>query len=351
VNVHAIDSGAPTSSEGALSGRADEVYSMDVPANAIVSATLELPSDSQISGRVELRDAAYKLVAGVNVASGAYAATLRTFVPAAGAGRYFLVVSDRNFQTSDTRLGFTLKTSVSPVTVVGPVAARATEGSTGSVAPDASTWFAVYAGNDEKLEVTVEPDATVEAHAVAWPLTLGRQIGEASSGAPGGAAVLPQLLTQASSAILVEVTAPQAGQVAVRALGVDAAAFFESEPNNSSGQANSLVPDGAGHAEVAGFMPDSTDKDYFVVVVQGAGALAMTAETHAGVWGGKMDTIVEIQDATGSQLARNDDHGGSMLSLVTTPVAQGVYYLAVSRFSYSAGEYDGTDYILTVDVQ
>ena len=106
------------------------------------------------------------------------------------------------------------------------------------------------------------------------------------------------------------------------------------EPNNTSATATDAT---AGGTYTASLCP-TTDLDYYMVTAEAGGTISLeTNEITSSSYG--TDTYLRLYDATGSQLAYNDDGGDGYTSLISYAVTTaGNYYFEVSVASYSAGD-------------
>ena len=106
------------------------------------------------------------------------------------------------------------------------------------------------------------------------------------------------------------------------------------EPNDSLAQATAVVPQ-AGAASFSATVGDgaqvASDVDLFRVSL--AAGQALTMDIAARTIGSQLDSFLRLFDATGRELARNDDHEGWLDSYLvfTAPVA-GTYFVGVSGY-------------------
>jgi subtilisin family serine protease len=110
------------------------------------------------------------------------------------------------------------------------------------------------------------------------------------------------------------------------------------EPNDSIGTATAITLS-SGAASVSGTIGDGTygaaDVDFYAVSVA-AGAV-LTVDIDAATLGSSLDSYVRVFNASGAQVAFNDDAGGSYDSLVTYSAAtSGTYFIGVSSYGNSS---------------
>ena len=110
------------------------------------------------------------------------------------------------------------------------------------------------------------------------------------------------------------------------------------EPNDSLVQATAVTPV-AGAARFEAVIGDgaygSGDVDLFRVLL--AAGQQLTADIAARTTGSALDSYLRVFDATGRELASNDDFGGSLDSDLTfTAATTGTYFVGVSGYGNSA---------------
>jgi subtilisin family serine protease len=115
------------------------------------------------------------------------------------------------------------------------------------------------------------------------------------------------------------------------------------EPNDSIGTAIT-IPLSSGTATVSGSIGDGTyaaaDVDIYAVMVGAGGVLTVDIDAATLATPSSLDSYVRVFNASGVQVAFNDDAAGSLDSLVTyTAPTSGTYYVGISSYgnsSYSA---------------
>ena len=115
------------------------------------------------------------------------------------------------------------------------------------------------------------------------------------------------------------------------------------EPNDSVGTAT-LVTLSAGAATVTGTIGDGTyaaaDVDIYAVTVAAGSVLSVDIDAATLATPSSLDSYVRVFNASGTQVAFNDDAAGSLDSFVTYTVpTSGTYYVGISSYgnsSYSA---------------
>ena len=115
------------------------------------------------------------------------------------------------------------------------------------------------------------------------------------------------------------------------------------EPNDSIGTAIT-IPLSSGEATVSGTIGDGTyaaaDVDIYAVTVAAGGVLTVDIDAATLATPSSLDSYVRVFNASGTQVAFNDDAAGSLDSLVTYTVpTSGTYYVGISSYgnsSYSA---------------
>lgn len=330
----------PVERTGSLAETGNNVFSVNLTANALLEVEVTLGTSSQIAPLLEIRNARYETVASVQ------GTRIGLFGTPLTAGRYYVAFSDRTFSATKTRLDYTLRAAQTAVIPVGPVPAGTNSEVTGTIVDGRPLWFAVYAGNDERLSITVIPQENADVALGVWPVDLKRPIAESASAAAGIVERASNILVRAGDVRLAKVTGP-AGPVTVVASATESHSQWEREPNDNQAQAN-LLSFSNGHAEIAGMMTSISDYDSFQVRVFARATL--TAATLPGVLGGRIDTRLYLMNGTGTQLLSNDDiGGGNDLSLLTRVVDPGTYYLRVERWT-GYPPFDGEDYMLSVDL-
>jgi subtilisin family serine protease len=110
------------------------------------------------------------------------------------------------------------------------------------------------------------------------------------------------------------------------------------EPNDSLAQATVVTPV-AGAARFDAVIGDgaygSGDVDLFSVSL--AAGQQLTADIATGTAGSSLDSYLRVFDATGRELASNDDFGGAVDSYLTyTAAAAGTFFVGVSGYGNSA---------------
>jgi subtilisin family serine protease len=114
----------------------------------------------------------------------------------------------------------------------------------------------------------------------------------------------------------------------------------ESEPNNNSTSANRLVINGY----VAGQITNPDVGDYYLLQIPIAGTyyLETTGIVGSCGFGLELDTVLTLFDAQGGVLASNDDTtfpSSERCSAITRALTAGTYYLRVTGFGTSQGQY------------
>ena len=115
------------------------------------------------------------------------------------------------------------------------------------------------------------------------------------------------------------------------------------EPNDSTGTAIAITLS-SGVATVSGTVGDGTfsvaDVDIYAVTVAVGGVLTVDIDAATLATPSSLDSYVRVFNASGTQVAFNDDAAGSLDSLVTYTVpTSGTYYVGISSYgnsSYSA---------------
>jgi hypothetical protein len=121
----------------------------------------------------------------------------------------------------------------------------------------------------------------------------------------------------------------QAPVVDEQSESVDSAySYWESEPNNSMGQAQEIA---LGDAVGAMFSPADSDNDYFKFYVAQSGT-AILIDTDLGE--SEADTTVTLYNISGRELGQNDDADG-LNSMLYRVVLAGWYYIEVENYQYN----------------
>jgi hypothetical protein len=333
----------PRTDSSVLDDAEGKVYSLEITGAALLDVSLVLPSGSHVDPLIELRDARYALVGS------AQKTTFQRYLGAAEAGRYYVVVKDRVVRATDTNLAYDLTAALSPVRQLGPVGIGRMESFEGTLEDGAHQWFAVVAGNDAALSVSVVPGALVAATLELWPPTFNAEIATAGSAVRGTRVEIPGVIVQAGGVLLAKVKG-DAGAFSIDAAAAETIATFEAEPNDTSETATQLSFDASDHALGVGFMETNSEVDYFQITVAGSSSVTLAAETKRGIWNGLIDTRLSLVRPDGTTIASNDDiGGGNDLSRISTSVTPGTYLLVVRRWSPFAPS-DGTDYLLDVQL-
>lgn len=332
----------PFEIRGSLAGDGLDVYTVDVPGNALVGLEMVPRSGTQITPRLELRDARYQLLATAD------AFRLTRFFAAAEAGRYFVVASDTTYADAKVSLSYTMKASVSPVTAVGPVTVGPPQVASGTVGADGSAWFAVYAASDEDLAASVHPAADLDVTLSAFPSLASAPLAVVNAGAAGADERLAPRLVGSGSLLLVKVAGAAGGTFALTATATETTAVFETEPDDDAAHAVAVTLDAAGHGLAAGTLKSLDDRDFYAFTL--AAAATVTLETHVGAQGGAANTQLWLLSSTGTYMSFNDDFNGTRFSQVTQALGPGRYTARVEP-SWSARASDATDYVLTIDAR
>jgi hypothetical protein len=330
----------PFEQRGSLDTDGNDVYAVDLPGGGLLDVDAIPLTGSQIAPQIELRNAKFEVVATVKDVK------LVQYVGAAEAGRYYVVVVDRTFGPAKTSLGYFLKARRWAATVVGPVGVGASGNASGTVGADLATWYAVYAGNDEKLRVVAHPNATSDLTVSAFTQGSGKPFASANTGAAGADEALPDRLVASGNLLLVRVEAAAGAAFTLTATGLETTAVFEQEANDDQTHANRLTLDAQDHAEAAGRFDTSYDTDFYALTLDAPKTLLF--ETHPGLSGGSADTRLAVLSPAGAVVAQNDDFNGSRLAQLTTTLAAGTWYVRIQRWNAGA-PWDANDYGLTVD--
>ncbi len=112
------------------------------------------------------------------------------------------------------------------------------------------------------------------------------------------------------------------------------------EPNDSIATATAVTLS-SGRATVSGTIGDgaygTADVDLYAVTIGAGGTLAVDIDAATLTTPSQLDSYVRIFNAAGTQVAANDDSGGTLDSLVTyTQATAGTYYVGVSSYGNSA---------------
>ncbi len=112
------------------------------------------------------------------------------------------------------------------------------------------------------------------------------------------------------------------------------------EPNDSIGTATPVTLS-AGAATVTGTIGDGTyalaDVDIYAVTVAAGGVLTVDIDAATLATSSSLDSYVRVFNASGVQVAFNDDAAGSLDSLVTYTVpTSGTYYVGISSYGNSS---------------
>ena len=109
------------------------------------------------------------------------------------------------------------------------------------------------------------------------------------------------------------------------------------EPNDSIGTATAVTLS-SGAATMSGTIGDGayTTADVDIYSVNLAAGAVLTVDIDAATLGSSLDSYVRVFDASGAQVAFNDDSGGSYDSLVTfTAPSSETYFIGVSSYGNS----------------
>lgn len=331
----------PRTDSSVLDDEQGNVYSIDVEGAALLRVDLVLPTGSHLDPLIELRDDSFALVGSASKA------TFARYLAPAEAGRYYVVVKDRLVRSTDTNLTYDLTASVSQVQVLGPVGVDQTATFDGTLVEETPQWFAVVAGNDARLSVSLVPGALVAARLEIWPPSFKLAIATAGSSTPGTASTVSDLVVQAGGVLLAKVTGdPGAFSIDVEATA--SSATFEVEPNDTAATATFLPFDEQERAVGVGFMEASSEVDVYKVIVEGTAPRTLAAETKPGVWNGRIDTRLSLLREDGTTITSHDDiGGGNDLSRLSSVVEPGTYLLSIKRWG-PYPPHDGTDYLLEV---
>jgi hypothetical protein len=112
------------------------------------------------------------------------------------------------------------------------------------------------------------------------------------------------------------------------------------EPNDSIGTAIA-IPLSSGAATVSGTIGDgayaAADVDIYAVTVAAGGVLTVDIDAATLATSSSLDSYVRVFNASGTQVAFNDDAAGSLDSLVTyTAPTAGTYYVGISSYGNSS---------------
>ena len=121
----------------------------------------------------------------------------------------------------------------------------------------------------------------------------------------------------------------------------ESAAYYESEPNNSTNQANHIQSG----TSMTGNIETSNDVDYYTFAIGGNGSVALTFDYASGTPGHRL----RLYDSSNNELLNEYIYTTSAYLPLTTPwtrVAAGVYYIRVERFSNNNAN---DDYYLRYD--
>ncbi len=344
-SVHTVAMGdlsqQPFSYRSDLADGGVDVYSVDVPANALLDVTMETPSGSQIDPLIEIRDQHYRVVASGR------AFHLARFFSAGEAGHYYVVANDRTYNAGKVQEEYTLKAALLPVTLVGPLNVG-DQAALQATSPDAgASWFAVYAGNDEDLGATVHPEASVDATLSMFPQTAVDPLETSDTGGAGADETVAPRLTGSGSLLLFEVAAAAGGGFQFTASARKTEAVFETEPNDTPQTATSLPLDQNLHAVAAGTLDSITDVDDYAFTL--STSLTITATVYPGLRGGTPQVLVGITNSGGGYYALADSGNGTYLATASVALPPGTYYAEV-RYDWSVATASGpADYVLTVD--
>ncbi len=149
--------------------------------------------------------------------------------------------------------------------------------------------------------------------------------GDATIGIPGrrfawaGSAAAPTVFTAAS------------GGTAIQTAGIAIGVPLESEPNDAIASANPLSVNGYVTGQI--YAPDVADYYQVLIPAQGTYSFQTYGVTGACGWGIELDTKIQLYNSSGGSVASNDDSNGFAgpnCSLITTSLAAGTYYVAVT---------------------
>jgi hypothetical protein len=138
---------------------------------------------------------------------------------------------------------------------------------------------------------------------------------------------------------------------AIKTVAFTLATPSEAEPNDDNQHATPLVV----NSWVAGNVGTPDARDVYTLMIPVAGTYTFETSGAVGSCGyaGEVDTVLRLFDATGAQLAANDDtpfptpanpagtatYPGTRCSLITQQLTAGRYYVEVSPFVNSSGMY------------
>ncbi len=340
--------GTPDVQAATLAGDGEELIVVDVAPNSVLTATMSQVG-SDIRPRIEFRNDKYEEVEAVHGPS------MTRFFGVAEAGRYYVVIKDREFKPTDTALTYTLELSTNPALPVGPVSVGADQSLTAQALDTAGqAFFAVYAGNSGIATVTATPTAA-EVDLTAGGL-LNDRITVFSSVNTAGAGAAEQLVSPSLST----------GDVyLVRVSGTPASTFdltvhieemlSEEEPNNSIGAATPITLKPVGQTIVSAAFSSGGDVDFYGFDL--SQPTNVIIETLPGPANEQYDTIIELQDSSGTLLESNDDDGAGNFSRIPVSsqpsklLAAGSYRVKVKLYGTSPSNPPGSGaYLLGITV-
>lgn len=326
VDVTRVNLETPYEALGTLAGDGSEVYSLDVTGGSVLRFELVLPTGTQVSPRLELRDAAYNVVASNK------GDALARYVGVAQGGRYYLVVSDATFDATKTSLRYTLKVNAAAAATVGPVSVTQPENLAAQTVPaSGESWYAIFAANDAVLTVVGTPDAAFDVALDSFVNGTEVRLTHVDGAGTGGAETTAPRFLSSGGVQLVRITGPAGATFGLTATALSAAG--ESEPNDTDATATPVVFDATGHALVFASFSAGADKDHFLIQVTQPATL--TAQTGPAVGGPNLDTVMRLSNGSGARIGYDDDSAGGGFSRITQALQPGAYVIRVEMFGGS----------------
>jgi subtilisin family serine protease len=353
----ALSSGAGTYSavigDGTYGSADVDLFAVQVAAGASLTVDINarsLASPSTLDSFVRLFDASGRQLASNDDGSGSFDSLL-SFTPST-TGTYYVGVSSYGnssynpLAAGSATAGSTTGTYAVVFTVAAPVTPLTAD--VVDVSPDPRTTAV------DAITITFNRAVTGFDLADLRLVRSGSSVslrGTALASADGGRTwTLSGLAAATTSAgtYTLTLTASGSGIIDTAGLALSASASDSWATNASSvgdvGDTMALAQTVAlvsGEVRISGRVGDGVwtgrDVDIFAVTLAGGQTIVLDVDARVLSGGSTLDSYLRVFDASGRQLAANDDAGGSYDSLITfTPVTAGTYYVGVSGYRNSA---------------
>jgi hypothetical protein len=328
---------------GSVAFTGDELEFVDLNGGDLVDLSLDLSGGgAQITPRLELRDATFKLIAAAD------ALRLSYYVPVSSGGRYFVTVVDKTFTPTKGQTSFTLRMVSSPVTSVGPVEVGTPQSLSGqTVGGNGHAWYAVFAANDERLSVSALPASGTNLSLRVFGPALSSPLASLDAGGAGVAETTSAYEVAAGAWLLVSVDGATGAAFSLTATAAATTRVTEVEPNNTPTTAMT-VDLSSGSVTLAGSFSDAGDVDCFGFTLPST--KFVTATTGVGARLGTADTYLRFFITPTSYYQNDDKTPTNVLSSFASSFAAGTYRACVNRSGKATPE-SASDYLLTLTAQ